>query len=85
MPDHSFRGEIFPYILPELHLAQLEAIPSCPIASYVGEQADTQHTTASFQVAVEIYKVLLEPSLLQAYQSQFPQPLLMTLVLQIPH
>jgi len=42
-PAHSF-----PNIQPESPLAQLEAIPSSPIASYVGEEAEPHLTTASF-------------------------------------
>ena len=33
---------------------QLEAVSSCPIASYWGEQINTRLTTTSFQVAVEM-------------------------------
>jgi len=36
-PDHSFREEIIPNIQLEFPLAQLEAIPFHPIASYTGE------------------------------------------------
>jgi len=39
-PDHSFGEEIFPDIQLEPLLAQLEAIPSSPIASYMGEDAN---------------------------------------------
>ena len=37
----SLRGN-FLYIQPDPPLAQLEAITSCPITSYVGEEADPQ-------------------------------------------
>ena len=39
-PDHSLGENFFPNIQPESPLAQLEAIPSNPIASYAGEEAD---------------------------------------------
>ena len=64
---------------------QLEAIPSSPVASYTEEEADLHLATTSFQVTVEINTVSLEPPLLQTKQSQLPQLLLITLVLQTPH
>ena len=54
-PDHSVR-EVFPNIQPESPLAQLEAIPSSPIASHMGE-AYRLLTTASLQVVTENDKV----------------------------
>ena len=62
-----------------------EAIPSSPIASYAGDEANTHFTTTSFQAVVENDQVTPEPLLLQTKQSQFPQPLLIKFVLQIPH
>ena len=53
MSDHSFSKEIFPNIKPKSPLAQPEAISSCPIASYLGEETNTRLTTTSFQVVVE--------------------------------
>jgi len=64
---------------------QLEAIASCPIASYLGEETNTCLTTTSFQVVVEISKVPPQPPLLQTEEPQLPQPLLVRLVLQTPH
>ena len=32
---------------------QLEAISSCPVASYLGEETNTHLTTASFKVVVK--------------------------------
>ncbi|KAK4807165.1 hypothetical protein QYF61_024285 [Mycteria americana] len=66
-------------------LSGLEAISSCPIASYLGEETDPHLSTTSFQVVVESNKVSPQPPLLQAKQSQFPQPLLIRLVLQTLH
>ena len=63
VPDHSFGGKVFPNIQPEPPLAQLEAIPSHPIASYLGEEADPCLTTTSFQAVVDS-NVSPEPPLL---------------------
>jgi len=73
MSHHSFWEGIFPNIQPEPPLAQLGAVLSHPIVSYVGEEADTHHTASSFQVTVESDEVSPEPPLPQAEQSQFPQ------------
>jgi len=50
--EHSLR-EVFPNIEPEHPLAHLEAIPSCPIASYSREEAKPHLTTASLLVFVK--------------------------------
>ena len=81
MPDHSFSKEIFPNIQSKPPLTQLEAIASCPITSYMGEETNTCLTINSFQVVVERDKVSSQPPLLQTKQPQFPQPLLVRLVL----
>ena len=81
-PDHSFREEIFPNIQPEPPLAQLEAIPSHPVSSYTGKEADLYLITISFHIVIEGNKVSPESPLLQTEQSQFPQPLPIRLVLQ---
>jgi len=49
MSHCSLKEEFFPNIQPEPPLAQLEAIPSCPVASYMGEEANPHLTTTSFQ------------------------------------
>jgi len=64
---------------------QLEAIASCPVASYLGEETNTRLTTTSFQVVVESDKVSPQSPLLQTKQPQLPQPLLLRLVLQTRH
>ena len=51
----------------------------------MGEEADSQLTTASLQVVVESDKVFPESPLLQSKQSQVPQPLLTGLVLYTLH
>ena len=79
MPDHIFGKEVFPNIQPEPSLAQPEAIPSLPITSYVGEEADPNLAATSFQGVIESGKVFPEPPLLQTKQSQFLQPLLIRL------
>jgi len=52
---------------------QPEAISSCPITSYLGEETNTCLTTTSFQVVVESDKVCLQLPFLQAEQPQFPE------------
>ena len=81
MPDHSFHKEIFPNVQSEPPLTQLEAIASCPITSYFGEETNTCVSTTSFQVVIESNKVPPQPPLLQTEQPQLPQPLLRRLVL----
>ncbi|KAK4823665.1 LOW QUALITY PROTEIN: hypothetical protein QYF61_005017 [Mycteria americana] len=85
MPDNPCSEEIFTHIQSKPPLAQLEAISSHPIACYLGEEAHTHLTTTSFQVVVESDKVSPQPPFLQAKQPQFPQPLLIRLVLQTLH
>ena len=63
---------------------QLEAIASCPIASYLGEETNTFFTTTSFQVVVESNEVPLQPPLVQTKQPQFLQLLLIRLFLYTP-
>ena len=63
VPNHSSGEEIFPDIQPESLLAQLKAIPSNPITVSVGEEADPNLTTTSFQVVVESDKVSSESPL----------------------
>jgi len=72
VPDHLYGEESFPNVQLESPLAQLDAIPSSPISSYTGKEANPHLTTTSFQVV----KVSPEPPLLQTKQSQFPQLLL---------
>ncbi|KAK4826133.1 hypothetical protein QYF61_005285 [Mycteria americana] len=69
MLDNPLGEEKFPNIQSKPPLAQLEAISSCPITSYLGEETDTHLSTTSFQ----------------AKQSQLPQPLLRRLLLQTLH
>ncbi|KAK4813546.1 LOW QUALITY PROTEIN: hypothetical protein QYF61_009589 [Mycteria americana] len=77
---------IFPNIQSKPPLMQLEAISSCPIASYLGEETNTYLATPSFQLVIESDKVSSpQPPLLQTKQSQFPQPLPISLVLQTLH
>ncbi|KAK4832223.1 hypothetical protein QYF61_021070 [Mycteria americana] len=85
MLDNPFSEEKFPNIQSKPPLAQREAISSCPITCYLGEETDPHLSTTSFQVAVESEKVSPQPPLLQAKQSQLPQPLLIGLLLQTLH
>jgi len=64
---------------------QFEAIASCPITSYLGEETNTCLTTTSFQVVLESNKVSPQPPLPQIKQPQFLQLLLVRHVLQTPH
>ncbi|KAK4827063.1 hypothetical protein QYF61_013704, partial [Mycteria americana] len=85
MLDNPLGEEKFPNIQSKPPLAQLEAISSCPITCYLGEETDPHLSTASFQVVVESNEVSPQPPFLQAKQSQLPQPLLISLVLQTLH
>ncbi|KAK4826774.1 hypothetical protein QYF61_011401 [Mycteria americana] len=69
MLDNPLGEEKFPNIQSKPPLAQLEAISSCPITCYLGEETDPHLSTTSFQ----------------AKQPQFPQLLLIRLVLQTLH
>ncbi|KAK4817794.1 hypothetical protein QYF61_027798 [Mycteria americana] len=81
MLDNPFSEVKFPNIQSKPPLAQLEAISSCPIACYLGEETDPHLATTSFQVVVESDKVSPQPPSLQAKPPQFPQPLLIRLLL----
>ena len=81
MLDNPFGKEIFPNIQSKPPLAQLEAISSCPVACYLGEETITHLATTSFQVVVEGDEVSPQPPFLQAKQPLFPQLLLIRLVL----
>ncbi|KAK4815578.1 hypothetical protein QYF61_004095, partial [Mycteria americana] len=85
MLDNPFSEEKFPNIQSKRPLAQLEAISSCPITCYLGEETDPHLSTASCQAVVESGKVSPQPPFLQAKQSQLPQLLLIRLLLQTLH
>ncbi|KAK4826281.1 hypothetical protein QYF61_006728, partial [Mycteria americana] len=85
MLDNPLGEEKFPNIQSKPPLAQLEAISSCPITCYLGEETNPHLSTTSFQVVVESDKVSPQPPFLQAKQSQLPQPLLIRLLLQTLH
>jgi len=57
VPDDSFREFVFPNIQPESPMVQLAAIPSSPITSYTGEEANSSLTITYFQVVLESDKV----------------------------
>ncbi|KAK4822050.1 hypothetical protein QYF61_008859 [Mycteria americana] len=69
MLDNPFSEVKFPNIQSKPPLVQLEAISSCPITCYLGEETDPHLSTTSFQ----------------AKQPQLPQPLLIRLLLQTLH
>ncbi|KAK4819569.1 hypothetical protein QYF61_007080, partial [Mycteria americana] len=79
MLDNPLGEEKFPNIQSKPPLAQLEAISSCPMACYLGEETDPHLSTTSFQVVVESNEVSPQPPFLQAKQSQLPQLLLIRL------
>ena len=85
MPDNPFSEEILPNIQLKFPLAQLEAISSCSITCYLGEETNTHLTTTTFQVAVECDKDSPQPPLLQAQQPRFPQLLLIRVDLSWRH
>ncbi|KAK4828712.1 hypothetical protein QYF61_000550 [Mycteria americana] len=85
MLDNAFSEVKFPNIQSKPPLVQLEAISSCPITCYLGEETDPHLSTTSFQAVVESDKVSPQPPFLQAKQSQLPQPLLIRLLLQTLH
>ncbi|KAK4827747.1 hypothetical protein QYF61_021218 [Mycteria americana] len=85
MLDNPFGEDIFPNIQSKPPLVQLGDISSHPIACYLGEETDPHLSTASFQVVVESDKVSPQPPFLQAKQPQFPQALLIRLLLQTLH
>ena len=61
VPDHSLSKESLPNIQSEPPLTQLEAIASCPIASYLGEETNTRLATPtpSCQVIVESVIIII--------------------------
>ncbi|KAK4830648.1 hypothetical protein QYF61_012491 [Mycteria americana] len=73
MLNNPFGEENCPNIQSKPPLVQLEAIFSCPMACYLGEETDPHLSTTSFQVIVESDKVSPQPPFLQAKQPQFPQ------------
>ncbi|KAK4832389.1 hypothetical protein QYF61_022244 [Mycteria americana] len=85
MIDNLFSEEILPNIHFKPLLTQLEAISSRSITCYLGEETDPHLSTTSFQVVVESNKVSPQPPFLQTEQPQFPQPLLIRLLLQTLH
>ncbi|KAK4823265.1 hypothetical protein QYF61_000232, partial [Mycteria americana] len=92
MLENPFGEESFSNIQFKPPLAQLDAISSCAMACYLGEETDTYLATTSFQVVVESVKCTLTPSatspqppFLQTKQPQFPQPILKRLILQTLH
>ena len=72
--SETFREVAFPTAQSEPPVAQLEAIPSSPVTSYMREEADPQLTATSLQVVIESNMVSPEPPLLQTEQSQLPKP-----------
>ena len=66
-------------------LAQLEAIPSCPVTCSLVQETHPPLSAPSFQGVVEGDEVSPQPPLLQTKPPQFPQPLPIRPVLQTLH
>lgn len=58
MSDRACIEEIYPYIQPKPSLVQFEAISSCSVARYLGEEIELHLDTASCQVGVESLKTM---------------------------
>ncbi|KAK4827087.1 LOW QUALITY PROTEIN: hypothetical protein QYF61_014189 [Mycteria americana] len=80
MLDNPFSEVKFPNIQSKPPLAQLEAISSCSITCYLG--GDRPPPLYNLLSGVESKKVSPQLPFLQAKQPQFPQPLLIRLMLQ---
>ncbi|KAJ7402890.1 hypothetical protein BTVI_82478 [Pitangus sulphuratus] len=65
MLDHSLCKDLLSNIQPKPPLAELETMPSCPIADCLGEKTDPHLATISSQVVVESDEIFPESSLLQ--------------------
>ena len=63
---------MFLNIQPKPPLEQCEAITTCPINSYLGEEANPQFTTTSFQVIVESNEVSSSPDRMIPVPSAVP-------------
>ncbi|KAK4814367.1 LOW QUALITY PROTEIN: hypothetical protein QYF61_017780 [Mycteria americana] len=84
MLDNPFSEVKFPNIQSKPPLVQLEAISSCPITCYLGEETEPPPLYNLLSV-VESDEVSPQPLLLQAKQPQFPQSVLIRLLLQTLH
>ena len=82
---NSFSEENSPNIQSKPHLIQLEAFASYPVSCCLGEETNTHLTITSSQVFVASNMVPPQPPLLQTKQPQFPQPLLIRIVLHSIH
>ena len=60
----TLSDKFFPNVQHGSPLVQLEAIPSSPVASYMGVEADPHLSTASLQILLESDKVSPESPLL---------------------
>ncbi|KAK4825477.1 LOW QUALITY PROTEIN: hypothetical protein QYF61_027632 [Mycteria americana] len=72
-------------LISNLNLPQRNLKPFPLVLWLLGEETDPHLSTTSFQVVVETNKVSPQPPFLQTKQPQFPQPLLIRLVLQTLH
>ena len=82
---HPQREEVPPHVQTELPVPQFVPIAPCPVTGHHWKELGPILLTPTLQTFVGIYKVPSQPSLLQAEQAQFPQPLLVVEMLQSPH
>ena len=73
---HPQREEVLPHVQLELPLLQFVPVAPCPVTGHHWKESGPILLTPTLQIFVGIYKVPSQPSLLQAEQAQFPQPLL---------
>ena len=79
---HPLGEKLPPNIQPKSPLSQFKTIPPCPITIHSCKQPFPLLFIHSLQVLEGHNEVSLEPSLLQAKESQFPQPFFIGEVLQ---
>ena len=80
--DNPLSEESFANVQAELPLMHLQFISSCLIAGHQREEISTSPTAATLEEAADCDEVTPQPSLLQAAQNKWPQPLLISLALQ---
>jgi len=82
---HPQSEEILPHVQRELPMLQFVPVAPCPVAGHCRRESGPIILTPSLKIFMGIYKILSQPSLLQAKQAQLPQPFLVGEMLQSPH
>jgi len=85
MLHHPQSKEVLPHVQMELLMLQFVPLAPCPVAGHHCKEFGPILLTPILQIFIGIYKVLFQPSPLQAEQAQRPQPLLTGEMLQSPH